>query len=128
MGQRCPVARAEKHNFASTVKSSEPAIKEQDLYPFLSEFLLSELTIYRKRINERRSTNDQRQGGNKWLYPDLAAMEDLSRDWDKDINDSVSLYADKKTKLWSFEVKVLINRSNVREVFFQAVSNSSWAN
>lgn len=55
-------------------------------------------------------------------------MEDLSRDWDKDINDSVSLYADKRTKLWSFEVKVLINRSNVREVFFQAVSNSSWAN
>ena len=110
------------------MKSSEPAIKEQDLYPFLSEFLLSELTIYSKRINERRSTNDQRQGGNKWLYPDLVAMEDLSRDWDKDINDSVSLYADKKTKLWSFEVKVLINRSNVREVFFQAVSNSSWAN
>ena len=61
---------------------------------------------------------------NKWLYPDLVAMEDLSRDWDKDINDSVSLYADKRTKLWSFEVKVLINRSNVREVFFQAVSNS----
>ena len=37
-------------------------------------------------------------------------------------------YSDKKTKLWSFEVKILINRSNVREVFFQAVSNSSWAN
>jgi len=30
--------------------------------------------------------------------------------------------------LWSFEVKQLINRSNVRECFFQAVSNSSWAN
>ena len=34
----------------------------------------------------------------------------------------------KRTKLWSFEVKILINRSNVRKRFFQAVSNSSWAN
>ena len=37
-------------------------------------------------------------------------------------------YSDKRTKLWSFEAKLLINRSNVRECFFQAVSNSSWAN
>lgn len=55
-------------------------------------------------------------------------MEDLSQDWHREIKDCVKQYADKKTKLWSFEVKVLINRSNVREVFFQAVSNSSWAN
>jgi hypothetical protein len=55
-------------------------------------------------------------------------MEDLSADWSNEIKDCVKQYADKKTKLWSFEVKILINRSNVREVFFQAVSNSSWAN
>jgi len=30
--------------------------------------------------------------------------------------------------LWSFEVKIKINLSNVRECFFQTVSNSSWAN
>lgn len=33
------VVQAEKHNSASTVKSSEPAVKEQDLYPVLSGFL-----------------------------------------------------------------------------------------
>ncbi|WP_375650259.1 hypothetical protein [Bartonella sp. OT172YNZD] len=37
-------------------------------------------------------------------------------------------YFDKKAKLWSFEVKILINRSNLRKVFFQIVSNSSWVN
>ena len=68
------------------------------------------------------------QGGNKWLYPDLVGMEDLSSDWNREIKDCVTEYRDKKTKLWSFEVKKLINRSNVREVFFQSVSNSSWAN
>ena len=34
----------------------------------------------------------------------------------------------KKARLWSFEVKRFINRANVRQAFFQAVSNSSWAN
>ena len=33
-----------------------------------------------------------------------------------------------RARLWSFEVKSLINRANVREAWFQAVSNSSWAN
>ncbi|QBQ53399.1 COG2958 family protein [Nitrosococcus wardiae] len=103
-------------------------IKEQDLYPLLSEFLWSELEIYSKRIDEKRSSNARGPGGNKWLYPDLVGMEDLSADWNREIRDCVQQYADKKTKLWSFEVKILINRSNVREVFFQTVSNSSWAN
>ena len=31
-------------------------------------------------------------------------------------------------RLWSFEVKKELNTSNARKSFFQAVSNSSWAN
>jgi uncharacterized protein len=46
----------------------------------------------------------------------------------QEIKQVVKEYADQKTRLWSFEVKILLNRSNVREAFFQAVSNSSWAN
>lgn len=84
--------------------------------------------MYSKRIDEKRSRNLRGAGGNKWLYPDIVGMENLSNDWHREIKDCVKQYADKKTKLWSFEVKILINRSNVREVFFQAVSNSSWAN
>ena len=107
---------------------SSPILKEHDLYLILSEFLWSELELYSKRIDEKRSRHSHGAGGNKWLYPDLAGMEDLSGDWHREIKDCVQQYGDKKTKLWSFEVKILINRSNVREVFFQAVSNSSWAN
>lgn len=55
-------------------------------------------------------------------------MEDLGAEWHQEVRDCVNQYSDKRTKLWSFEVKLLINRSNVRECFFQAVSNSSWAN
>jgi len=65
---------------------------------------------------------------NKWLYPDLVGIENLSRDWRDDIKKVVEAHEDKKAKLWSFEVKLKITSSNVREYFFQAVSNSSWAN
>lgn len=102
--------------------------KESDLYPLLSEYLWSELAVYSKRIDEKKSSNKHGPKGNKWLYPDLVGMEDLTADWHQEIKGLVKEYADKKTKLWSFEVKILLNRSNVREAYFQAVSNSSWAN
>lgn len=122
------IYNAENHNASPISNINDSTVKEQDLYPILSEFLWSELGIYSKRIDEKRSRNSRGTGGNKWLYPDLVGMKDLSSDWYREIKDCVQQHADKKTKLSSFEVKILINRSNVREVFFQAVSNSSWAN
>lgn len=101
---------------------------EHDLYPKLIEFLWYELSIFCKRIDEKRSKNAHGSGGNRWLFPDIVGFEDLSKDWHSEIKDCVKQVADRKTKIWSFEVKKLINRSNVREVYFQAVSNSSWAN
>jgi len=101
---------------------------EHCLYPVLSAFLWAELGIYSKRIDEKRSSNRRGPHGNRWLYPDVVGMEDLSAGWHQEVKDCVQQYSDKRTKLWSFEVKRLINRSNIRECFFQAVSNSSWAN
>ena len=115
-------------NATDSKASSESKPKEHDLYPLLSEYLWTEFSLYSKRIDERRSSNKRGLNGNKWLYPDIVAMEDLSSEWHQEVKDCVGLYADKRTKLWSFEVKLLINRSNIRECFFQAVSNSSWAN
>ena len=104
------------------------SLKEHGLYPMLSKYLWLELQIYSKRINEKKASNKRGLRGNKWLYPDLVGMEDLTTDWHREIKDAVKEYASQKTKLWSFEVKTSLNRSNVREAFFQAVSNSSWAN
>ncbi len=112
----------------SSVGRSAVRYSEHDLYPMLSTFLWAEYGIYSKRIDEKHSSNSRGANGNKWLYPDLVAMEDLTADWDQKIKDCVRQHGGQKTQLWSFEVKLLINRSNVREAFFQAVSNSSWAN
>ncbi|WP_425359977.1 MULTISPECIES: hypothetical protein [unclassified Candidatus Tisiphia] len=104
----------------------EPNIKEKEIYPKLSDFLLQELGVHSKIINDKCSSNYKGTNGNKWLHPDLVGMEDLTKDWALAIKDCVQQFADKKAKLWSFEVKVVINRANVRQYFFQALSNSSW--
>ena len=104
------------------------SLTESDLYPRLSKYLWSELDIYPKRIDEKKSSNRRGAKGNRWLYPDIVGMEDLTSDWHGEIKGIVNQYSDNKTKLWSFEAKRILNRSNVREAYFQAVSNSSWAN
>ena len=60
--------------------------------------------------------------------PNAPGFEDLSDEWNMEIKHIVREKSDQKIKLWSFEVKTRVNRSNVREAYFQAVSNSSWAN
>lgn len=101
---------------------------EHDSYPMLCDYLYNELNIFPKRIDEKKSSNTKGSNGNKWLHPDIVGLKNLSDGWHKDVIDCSNKHAFNKTSLWSFEVKIKINLSNVREYFFQAVSNSSWAN
>lgn len=55
-------------------------------------------------------------------------MEDLRQEWHSEVKNLVKAYAATRAKLWSFEVKKKLSLGTVRESFFQAVSNSSWAN
>jgi hypothetical protein len=128
MSDNAEVSTAENIGAAPLTDVIEIKIDEHALYPLLSLYLWDEHGVYSKRIEEKRSSNKRGPNGNRWLYPDLVGMEDLGAEWHREVRDCVNQYADKRTKLWSFEVKLLINRSNVRECFFQAVSNSSWAN
>lgn len=122
------VAAAEGSAAFATVDAHGKTQGEHALYSLLSQYLWEEFGVFSKRIDEKRSSNKRGPNGNRWLYPDLVGMEDLGKEWHREVRDCVTQYSDKRTKLWSFEVKLLINRSNVRECFFQSVSNSSWAN
>lgn len=113
---------------APITPAEEASIFEADLYPLLGTFLGSESGLNVQRIDEKRSSNKRGPQGNKWLYPDIVALEDLTSGWTKEIRNCVSEVGARKFRLWSIEVKLLLNRSNVRESYFQAVSNSSWAN
>lgn len=105
-----------------------PKLTEHDLYPLLKQYLIAELNVYSMRINEKRSSNKAGAGGNKWLHPDLVGLEDLTHGWKAELKQLVGAIHDRRARLWSFEVKLLLNRSNVRESYFQTVSNSSWSN
>ncbi len=121
------VAVAEQEAAQAAGTRSRMQVREAELYPKLAAYLWNEYRVYPKRINEKRSSNRHGPHGNHWLHPDMVGLENLSADWVPEIRACVDEYKDKKAKLWSFEVKRLLNRSNVRESFFQAVSNSSWA-
>ena len=47
--------------------------------------------------------------------------------WQTEVLQCAQSFGSEVIELWSFEVKVEITASNLRECFFQAVSNSSWA-
>jgi hypothetical protein len=110
---------------------STPKVKifsEHDLYPILIEFLSKELQLLSLRIDEKRSSNIRGTNGNQWLHPDIVAMQPLDKKWHELVKTCVKHGSSQNVRLWSFEVKKELNSSNVRSSFFQAVSNSSWAN
>lgn len=137
-GIKTTVERPRKYYYSEKtdiqeVKEAEKISKvnghpEHDSYPCLCEYIFNELNIYPKRIDERKSSNSKGSNGNKWLHPDIVGLKNLSDGWDNDVVSCANRHAFNKTSLWSFEVKIKINLSNVREYFFQTVSNSSWAN
>jgi len=120
----------EEDDDESEAISSETSVSftEKDLYPILINYLKSELNLYCQRIDEKRSKNSKGSGGNQWLHPDIVAMQPLDKEWNELIRNCVKQGAGQSVRLWSFEVKKELTGSNARKSFFQAVSNSSWAN
>lgn len=104
------------------------SLSEHDLYPLLIDYLNSEHNLYCMRIDEKRSKNQRGSGGNTWLHPDIVAMQAVDKEWNELVRTCVKNGDGQRVRLWSFEVKITLNSSNVRKSFFQAVSNSSWAN
>lgn len=106
------------------VVSKEPAFKERDLHPLLTYFLYTYHTIYTKTIHHEESTKDRYA---QWLHPDMVgvyfSLESLVPEV-LEISKEVGHWG---LKLFSYELKRELNFGNLRESFFQAVSNSSWA-
>lgn len=101
---------------------------ERDLHPLLVRFLYSNQhfkcntkTIYHENSNKRP------RGYNKWLHPDLVGVYFPFDDYSLETRRLQEALNITSFKLFSFEMKIKLNFTNLREYYFQAVSNSSWA-
>ncbi|EOA2509972.1 HTH domain-containing protein [Campylobacter upsaliensis] len=111
------------------VRLEKTKFNERDLHPVLVKFLYENLdfrlnskTIYHEKSKKSESDKD------KWNYPDIVGVYFPYDDYQ---NETLGLLESLKLnsyKIFSFELKISINFSNLKESYFQAVSNSSWAN
>ncbi|MGD0717559.1 MAG: HTH domain-containing protein [Halobacteriota archaeon] len=97
---------------------------EKDLHPFLAYYANLYLKAYVKTVHHLKSKREY----SEWLHPDLVGCYFPIEEWEEAVIDFGAAIASTSIKLFSFELKRELNFSNLRESFFQAVSNSSWAN
>jgi hypothetical protein len=112
----------------STKKTkSKQSYNERDLHKLLSTYLKSK-NIFSKTIlhEESKNSKDRNQ---KWIHPDMVGIEFLKLK--SKINEAFMKVLNKADtfKLTSYEIKKEIKTDyDLKKCYFQAVSNSSWAN
>lgn len=111
------------------IKSKEKGFCEGDLHPLLVNFVANDerFNLYCKTINANTSKNTNK-GLNEWIHPDIVGIHFPFEDFDKNTLDLLQNLSNPSYKIYSFELKKFINNANLKECYFQAVSNSSWAN
>ena len=102
-------------------------IHERELHPFLVKYLAKKMNIYTKTIFHEVSTKAGR-GKSEWLHPDIVGFDLPVENWNEKILELYRNFDVSRATLYSFELKKSITLETLREQFFQAVSNSSWAN
>lgn len=101
------------------------SFNERELHPFLTYYANTFMNIYTKTIFHEKSSKKTYA---QWLHPDLVGVYFPIDDWDSEVLDFGMILGSQLIKIYSFEVKKELTFSNIRESFFQAVSNSSWSN
>lgn len=109
----------------SEIIQTKLTFSEKDLHPFLTYFASSYMKVFTKTINH--STSSKKEFG-EWVHPDLVGWFFPIEEWDNEVYELSNRIGNNTIKLYSFELKKSLSFSNLREAFFQAVSNSSWAN
>ncbi|UOS62654.1 COG2958 family protein [Helicobacter pylori] len=121
---------AVKEPVLNAQKSSAKIAHERNLHPFLTYMAChnENLKCYTKTIVHEGSLKSPK-GMDRWLYPDMVGVRFLHAELS---NENLIAFSKKfdtlPVKLVSFELKKEISVNNCRKYYFQAISNSSWAN
>jgi hypothetical protein len=98
---------------------------EKDLHKYLTYYAYYHLHCYTKTIKHHISSKKE---FGEWVHPDMVGCYYRMEDWKKEVNEFSTAIGVRSIILYSFELKRELSFSNLRESFFQCVSNSSWAN
>lgn len=111
----------EQEDEVQTVKN----FLEIDLHPVLVYYASTFLNLHLKTINASKSV---KKSYGEWGHPDIVGCYFPFTTWKSEVVDINTIAGGAAIKLYSFELKRSLSFNNLRESFFQAVSNSSWAN
>lgn len=102
---------------------------ERDLHQILAAFAFgsSHFKANLKTIFHENSAKATK-GQNEWLHPDMVGVYFPFRDYKPETLEMQNHLSITSIKLFSFEIKISLNFGNLRQSYFQAVSNSTWAN
>ncbi len=110
-------------------KKQKTSFDERDLHPLLVKFLHEDpnfkllcKTIYHEDCKKSKG------GECKWNYPDIVGVYFPYNEYKEETLEFLRHIGQNSYKLFSFELKKELSFSNLKESYFQAVSNSSWAN
>lgn len=122
---------AEEEKLKEEIKldKKKKSFSERDLHTLLVAFANAD-THFRANLKTifHENSKKARKGMNEWLHPDMVGVYFPYKEFTTETLDIQRQLAISSVKIFSFELKVKLNFSNLREYYFQAVSNSSWAN
>jgi hypothetical protein len=111
----------------ATPKSKRESYAERDVHPLLVWFADRNFGAQCQTIfHERSLKKGDKQ--NQWIHPDIVGVALTSQDWTHEVVQLAQSSGALPARLYSFELKISLDFPTLREFFFQAVSNSSWAN
>ncbi|GAB4486237.1 MAG: hypothetical protein OHK0045_05090 [Raineya sp.] len=119
-----------KRYYLLNAQTQQSSLKEIDLHPILAQFLFRRLGVYSKTIQATKIIK-RTQKSLTWTNPDMVGVKPIILNWNDFFRNEVEklgLFSNKVLEFYSFEIKLKIDKANLVESYFQAVSNSSWAN
>ncbi|GAA7462161.1 COG2958 family protein [Helicobacter pylori] len=123
----------EQSECSGTAKKTKNSFHERDLHPLLVKFLDEDPNFKLLCKTIRHEECKKGKGGEcMWNYPDIVGVYfPYNNPYNKYKGETLKFLhhtGQEKHKLFSFELKKELSFSNLKESYFQAVSNSTWAN
>lgn len=97
---------------------------ERDVHSLLAYFVFYHMKAYSKTLDHKK-TSKKYYG--EWIHPDMVACYFSIDELKSEVYDLIRSINKSPVRFYSFEIKKKLSFGNLRESFFQAVSNSSWA-